>query len=131
MNNYAKLIDGRLEYASNSIWDQPEGLVCKSQADKLIPGYRGGGLVTSIRNRPTPPKHYRKTYIEEADRIWVGWKSSTTCAAGAAAWILEQPPRGRLTVPKRRPISLWPTRAILAEGKILEAESRRHSILPS
>ena len=40
MNNYAKLIDGRMEYAPNSI-RTAEGLVCNPRPDKLIPlGYK-------------------------------------------------------------------------------------------
>ena len=39
MNNYAKMIDGRLKYAPTAIRTD-EGLVCNPRPDKLIPlGY--------------------------------------------------------------------------------------------
>ena len=66
MNNYAKLIDGRLEYAPNSIRTD-EGLVCNPRPDKLISlGYKE--VVCDEQPEPSdPPKHYREVYTEEDD----------------------------------------------------------------
>lgn len=68
MNNYAKLIDGRLKYAPNSIRTD-EGLVCNPRPDKLIPlGYKE--VIFDEQPEPSdPPKHYREVYTEEDDRI--------------------------------------------------------------
>ena len=68
MNNYAKLIDGRLKYAPTAI-RTAEGLVCNPRPDKLIPlGYKE--VVCDEHPEPSdPPKHYREVYTEEADRI--------------------------------------------------------------
>lgn len=73
MNNYAKLIGGRLEYAPNAI-RTAEGLVCNPRPDKLILlGYKE--VVCDEQPEPSdPPRHYREVYTEEADRIRVGWE---------------------------------------------------------
>lgn len=73
MNNYAKLINGHLEYAPNAI-QTDEGLVCNPRPDKLIPlGYKE--VIFDEQPEPSdPPKHYRETYTEEADRIRIGWE---------------------------------------------------------
>ena len=76
MNNYAKLIDGRLKYAPNSI-RTADRLVCNPRPDKLIPlGYKE--VIFDEQPEPfDPPKHYREVYTEEDDRIRVGWEEHT------------------------------------------------------
>ena len=66
MNNYAKLIDGRLRYAPTAIRTD-EGLVCNPRPDKLISlGYKE--VVCDEQPEPSdPPKHYREVYTEEDD----------------------------------------------------------------
>ena len=73
MNNYAKLIDGRLKYAPTTI-RTADGLVCNPRPDKLIPlGYKE--VIFDEQPEPSdPPKHYREVYTEEDDRIRVGWE---------------------------------------------------------
>lgn len=76
MNNYAKLIDGRLKYAPTTI-RTADGLVCNPRPDKLIPlGYKE--VIFDEQPEPSdPPKHYREVYTEEDDRIRVGWEEYT------------------------------------------------------
>lgn len=76
MNNYAKLIDGRLKYAPTTI-RTADGLVCNPRPDKLIPlGYKE--VIFDEQPEPSdPPKHYREVYTEEDDRIRVGWEEHT------------------------------------------------------
>ena len=61
MNNYAKLIDGRLKYAPTTI-RTADGLVCNPRPDKLIPlGYKE--VIFDEQPEPSdPPKHYREVY---------------------------------------------------------------------
>ena len=95
MNNYAKLIDGRLKYAPNSI-RIADGLVCNPRPDKLIPlGYKE--VVFDEQPEPSdPPKHYREVYTEEDDHIRVGWED---CAPE-----LEPVSYTHLTLPTNMPV---------------------------
>lgn len=120
MNNYAKLIDGRLKYAPNSI-RTAEGLVCNPRPDKLIPlGYKE--VVCDEHPEPSdPPKHYRKTYTEEADRIRVGWEEYTSVPE-------PQPDPEQLREAAYRAEAdqyLMAYEGYLAEGKILEADEQK------
>lgn len=60
MNNYAKLIDGRLKYAPTTI-RTADGLVCNPRPDKLIPlGYKE--VIFDEQPEPSdPPKHYGRS----------------------------------------------------------------------
>ena len=58
MNNYAKLIDGRLKYAPTTI-RTADGLVCNPRPDKLIPlGYKE--VIHPIRRSITGRSTQRK-----------------------------------------------------------------------
>lgn len=83
MNNYAKLIDGRLKYAPTTI-RTADGLVCNPRPDKLIPlGYKE--VIFDEQPEPSdPPKHYREVYTEEDDRH-PGRLGGTHARSGAAA----------------------------------------------
>ena len=120
MNNYAKMIDGRLKYAPTAIRTD-EGLVCNPRPDKLIPlGYKE--VVFDEQPEPSdPPKHYREVYTEEADRIRVGWEEYTSVPE-------PQPDPEQLREAAYRAEadqSLMAYEGYIAEGKILEADEQK------
>ena len=120
MNNYAKLIDGRLNYAPNSIRTD-EGLVCNPRPDKLIPlGYKE--VVWGEQPEPSdPPKHYREVYTEEADRIRVGWEEYTPEPEPT-----PNPEQLREAAYRAEADQyLMAYEGYLAEGKILEADEQK------
>ena len=109
MNNYAKLIDGRLKYAPTTI-RTADGLVCNPRPDKLIPlGYKE--VIFDEQPEPSdPPKHYREVYTEEDDRIRVGWEE-----------YAPEPMAYRAEADQY----LMAYEGYLAEGKILEADEQK------
>lgn len=120
MNNYAKLIDGRLKYAPNSI-RTADGLVCNPRPDKLIPmGYKE--VIFDEQPEPfDPPKYYREVYTEEDDRIRVSYVEA------------EPEPEPKPDPEQLREMAyraeadqyLMAYEGYLAEGKILEADEQK------
>ena len=78
MNNYAKLIDGRLRYAPTAMRTD-EGLVCNPRPDNLISlGYKE--VVCDEQPEPSdPPKHYREVYTEEDDASGSAGRNTRPC----------------------------------------------------
>ena len=114
MNNYAKLIDGRLKYAPTTI-RTADGLVCNPRPDKLIPlGYKE--VIFDEQPEPSdPPKHYREVYTEEDDRIRVGWEE-----------LMANPEQLREAAYRAEADQyLMAYEGYLAEGKILEADEQK------
>lgn len=118
MNNYAKLIDGRLNYAPNSIRTD-EGLVCNPRPDKLIPlGYKE--VVFDEQPEPSdPPKHYREVYTEEADCIRVSYVEGDPEPQADPEQLREMAYRAEADQ------YLMAYEGYIAEGKILEADEQK------
>lgn len=120
MNNYAKLINGHLEYAPNAIHTD-EGLVCNPRPDKLIPlGYKE--VIYEDQPEPTdPPKHYREAYTEEADRIRVSWEeyAPEPEATPTPEQLREEAYRAEADQ------YLMAYEGYLAEGRMLEADEQK------
>ena len=120
MNNYAKLINGHLEYVPNAIHTD-EGLVCNPRPDKLIPlGYKE--VIYEDQPEPTdPPKHYREVYTEEADRIRVGWEeyAPEPEATPTPEQLREEAYRAEADQ------YLMAYEGYLAEGRMLEADEQK------
>ena len=120
MNNYAKLLDGRLKYAPTTI-RTADGLVCNPRPDKLIPlGYKE----VSFDEQPEPsdpPKHYREGYTEEDDRIRVGWEEYAP-----EPELMANPEQLREAAYRAEADQyLMAYEGYLAEGKILEADEQK------
>lgn len=118
MNNYAKLIDGRMEYAPNSI-RTADGLVCNPRPDKLIPlGYKE--VVFDEQPEPSdPPKHYREVYTEEDDCIRVSYVEGDPEPQADPEQLREMAYRAEADQ------YLMAYEGYLAEGKILEADEQK------
>lgn len=123
MNNYAKLIDGRLKYAPNSIRTD-EGLVCNPRPDKLIPlGYKE----VIYPEPPSDPeqiiaeesKNMIPVYTEEADCIRVSYVEGDPEPQPDPEQLREAAYRAEADQ------YLMAYEGYLAEGKILEADEQK------